>query len=136
MFRIMGHSEKLDLIINKSYEEIIADGRYYGKLLDVWCVETFGYLDEIIVEILIEIDYESPIIKYFRFPFEEWLNHRSNDCLDDLRKFLKLNHLGLWDLIGEWGRVIIENGCIGSGNKVSNLKNFFPELDEEINICA
>ena len=132
MFEITEYSEKLGCLLRRSDEEVIVGDECYGNILNVYFVELFGNLEDIVFEMLINVNDEYHSIKYFRFPVEAWLDHETNGFLDDLREYLKENHLRLKDFIGKSGTIITENEKSDIGYDTSIIKRFIPRLETGI----
>ncbi|WP_373484478.1 hypothetical protein [Acetobacterium sp.] len=126
----------LDEVVQKSEDQRIPDGKYYGELNNMVFVEVDGCIHDVLAEFSIFLKHDHPIINYQMIPLEEWFKSEEQNLLDGLRSFARANHIRLDEMVGTIGRIAVETQRETSGREISRVTNYTPEFDEENIVSA
>ena len=134
--KLIKRTSDLDEVVQKSEDQRIPDGKYYGELNNMVFVEVDGCIYDVLAEFSIFLKHDHPVINYQMIPLEEWFKSEEQNSLDSLRSFAKTNHIGLDEMVGTIGRITVENQKETSKREISRVTNYTPEFDEEIIVSA
>lgn len=136
MMKLIKMTRDLNEVVQKSEEQRIPDGQYYGEFSNIVFVEVDGCIYAVLAEFRIFLKYDQPMVNYQMIPLEEWFQSEEINFLDGLRSFARANHIGFSEMVGTIGRITVENQEETSGREISRVTKYIPEFDEEIIVSA
>lgn len=136
MIKLIKMTSDLNEVVQKSEEQRIPDGQYYGEFSNNVFVEVDGCIYAVLAEFRIFRKYDQPIVNYQMIPLEEWFQSEEINFLDGLRSFARANHIGFSEMVGTIGRITVKTKKDTSNREISRVTKYIPEFDEEIIVSA